>query len=200
MIQQRCLALLHQFVSTGWGYDLCAFLGGSSVTRSRWRAFFQPCRGLVLDVGGGTGQVAELLPAGCSYVCLDVDMLKLKRHQAKGNGSGLLADAKRIPLSDGTVDFLTCLAVTHHLADEELDSFLREAGRVLKRGGQLLLADAVWKPTRLPGRVLWAMDRGANPRSLPDLREAVERHFRVQVTQHFAFYHEYAAFSCVKPS
>jgi SAM-dependent methyltransferase len=198
VIRRQCLALLHKLASTGWGYDLCSFAGGSRFTRSKWRAFFQPCHGLVLDLGGGTGQVGDLLPAGCSYICLDIEMEKLQRQQATRNGSGLLADARSIPLPDTTVDFLTCLAVTHHLGDEQLDDALREAGRVLKLGGQFLLADAVWRPKRLPSRVLWAMDRGANPRSATDLSQFLERHFRVIKQTQFAFCHEYVAFSCVK--
>ncbi len=198
MIAERCLDLLHRVVSTGWGYDLCSFVTGSPFTKPKWRRFYQSCSGLVLDLGGGTGLVGELLPPNCSYVCLDIEMPKLQGLSASHGGRGLLADSRRIPVRSGVVDFLTCHAVTHHLTDEELDQVLLEAARVLKTGGQFLLADALWNPSRTPSRALWAMDRGSHPRTFEDLSRRLEQRFRVVKLSRFAFYHEYAAFRCVK--
>jgi SAM-dependent methyltransferase len=188
--------LLHRLVSTGWGYDLAQVALGTWFTRPRWRAYLSDCHGLVLDIGGGTGNVERLLPAACYCICLDNDIAKLRGFGGRGRGAALLADARRIPLPSGSVDCLTCLAVTHHLTDEELSAAFRESARVLKPDGIFLLADALWKPARLPSRILWALDRGANPRSLADLERALEAHFRIRRHKRFAFYHEYAAFTC----
>jgi len=198
MIAQRCLDLLHRVASTGWGYDLCSVLTGSPLTRPKWRKFYQSCSGLVLDLGGGTGVVAQFLPPNCSYVCLDIEMPKLRGLAAAHHGRGVLADSRWMPIRTGTVDFLTCHAVTHHLTDKELDQVLIEAARVLKPDGQFLIADALWNPSRPASRALWAMDRGSHPRSLCDLKQLLENRFAVVQQTQFALYHQYAAFTCVR--
>jgi ubiquinone/menaquinone biosynthesis C-methylase UbiE len=72
----------------------------------------------------------------------------------------LLADATRMPIESCSIDAVTCVYVTHHLTVEQLDTVLREAARVLQPDAPLVLMDAVLKPSRLPGRILW----GAGPR------------------------------------
>ena len=192
------LAVLHKALSIGWFYDLTQFLGGSSILRRRLRPYYAACHGLVLDVGGGTGNVGLLLPAGCAHFCLDNELPKLERFSAKALGSPLLADGTRIPIRSGSIDFVTCNQVSHHLTSDQFEAMLRESARVLKPAGSLIFMDAVLKPSRLPGRILWTLDRGAHPKSSLDLRQAVERHFSVEKWDRLALYHEFVIGVCRK--
>jgi hypothetical protein len=60
------LEALHKAASVGWVYDVIQFLAGAPITRRRQRRYLAGCQGRVLDVGGGTGALAELLPASCT--------------------------------------------------------------------------------------------------------------------------------------
>ncbi|MBZ5676520.1 MAG: class I SAM-dependent methyltransferase [Acidobacteriia bacterium] len=86
---------------------------------------------------------------------------------------------------------LTVVNVTHHLTDHQFEQMLRECARVIKPEGSFLLMDAAWKPSRLPGRILWALDRGSFPKTAGQLRAALERHFAIQQRSQIAIYHEY---------
>jgi ubiquinone/menaquinone biosynthesis C-methylase UbiE len=110
----------------------------------------------------------------------------------------LLADATRMPLKSGSIDVVTCVDVTHHLNLDQLDEVLHESARVLNPGGSLILMDAVLKRSRLAGRILWALDRGAHPKPAAELRTALERHFHVEHWARVAVYHEYVIAVCRK--
>lgn len=186
--------LLHRLASTRAGYDVFQILGGEWITRPFWKRQFAVCRGTVLDIGGGTGAVGRLLPPGVRHYCLDNDFAKLAGRERKGEV--VVGDALNIPLRPESVDFVTCLAVTHHLSDDELERALRECVRVLRPGGTLLLCDALWKPFRLPSRLLWSLDRGAAPRTERHLDGLVRRYFDVETIARAVLYHEYVAFRC----
>src|SRR3982750_3571515 len=128
------LKAIHKAASIGWIYDTVQFLAGARITRARLREYLKDCTGRVLDLGGGTGSVGELLPAGCSYTCLDNEMPKLQRCEEKLPGSSLLADATRLPIHADTLDAVTCVFVTHHLTSDQIGVVLSEAAQVLKTG------------------------------------------------------------------
>lgn len=84
----------------------------------------------VLDVGGGHGRLARLLPA-LSMRCLLVDlspaMLALAPRPA------VRADGARLPVADASVDAVAALYTLYHYADPLVP--VREARRVLRSGG-----------------------------------------------------------------
>jgi ubiquinone/menaquinone biosynthesis C-methylase UbiE len=125
-------------------------------------------------------------------------MPKLRRCAKKAPGSALLGDATQMPIQSGSIDVVTAVFVTHHLTDGQFEEMLRESARVMKPQGLLILMDPVWKPSRLPGRVLWALDRGAWPRTGVELHAVLERHFRIEQWNCFAIYHEYIIGVCSK--
>jgi SAM-dependent methyltransferase len=90
----------------------------------------------VLDVGGGSGRLARLLP-GLSMRCVLVDlspaMLALAPRPA------IRADGARLPVADASIDAVAALYTLYHYDDPVQP--LREARRVLRRGG-LLAASA----------------------------------------------------------
>jgi ubiquinone/menaquinone biosynthesis C-methylase UbiE len=146
----------------------------------------------VVDIGGGTGSMRSLLPVDCKYVCLDIEMPKLRGFRAKvPNGLAVLSDAAKAPIVDACADAVICTAVSHHLADEALDGVLREIVRMLRIGGMVYFLDATFEPSRIAGRLIWALDRGSYPRSSEALRSALEARFDIVHWEQFAIYHEY---------
>lgn len=85
---------------------------------------------VVLDVGGGSGKLARLLP-GRSIRCLLIDlsptMLALAPRPAAR------ADAARLPVADASVDAVAALYTLYHF-DDPLTP-IAEARRVLRPGG-----------------------------------------------------------------
>jgi SAM-dependent methyltransferase len=86
--------------------------------------------GTVLDVGGGNGKLARLLP-GLSVQCLLIDlsptMLALAPRPA------VRADGSRLPVGDGCADAVAALYTLYHYDDPREP--IREAWRVLRAGG-----------------------------------------------------------------
>jgi SAM-dependent methyltransferase len=86
----------------------------------------------VLDVGGGNGKLARLLPAfSMRFVLIDLsaEMLELAPRPA------VRADGGRLPVADGSVDAVALLYTLYHYPDALLP--VREARRVLRPGGML---------------------------------------------------------------
>jgi SAM-dependent methyltransferase len=187
------LSLLHELASRPGVYDLIQKLAGVRQVHARMsRQLPASGAGYVLDVGGGTGAMRPLWPTGCRYVCLDIEMPKLQGFRAKvADGLALQTDATRMPIADGCVGSVVCMAVAHHLTDDMLASVLRESARVLKPGGRMFFLDPVFARRRLLGRLIWRLDRGSHPRTADTLQRVFQQHFQVAHWERFAIYHEY---------
>jgi SAM-dependent methyltransferase len=172
-------------------YNALQRLFGLEHTRRRLRPLLAEAAGrLVLDVGAGTGLVVPLLPPSARYVWLDNDPAKLHGVRSTQRSlRGVLGDATRLGFRDRSVDLALCLAMSHHLADGELAAMLSELARVVR--GHLVFLDAVVVPGSIRSRVLWALDRGRHPRTLPALRAALERCFDIGTCEEYAVYHRY---------
>ena len=98
----------------------------------------------VLDVGCGTGPVITLLHDKYPekrYVGLDLTPAMIEVAQAKGlpNAEFVVGDAENLPFEDASFDAVLCSNSFHHYPNPE--AFLREAHRVLRPGGKLILRD-----------------------------------------------------------
>ncbi len=100
----------------------------------------QPLVGV--DVGAGTGRYTELLrealPDRSWVFAADRSqaMLAAFGSPVTGNATALRCDAERLPLADGSVDFVTSFNAVHHF---DLQRFTREVARVLRPGGDLFV-------------------------------------------------------------
>ena len=151
-----------------------------------------PARPTILDVGGGTGLPPSLWPAGATYVCMDIDPVKLAGFRRKDRpGVALRGDATHLPVRTGSVDVVVCKNVTHHLRDAQVPPLFQESARVLKPGGRMLFIDAVRAPERWRSRALWRFDRGAHPRLVATLRQSMAARFDIAHWEVFAYYHRY---------
>src|SRR6516165_10982746 len=97
----------------------------------------------VLDVGAGTGVLAERISAtGAAVVCIDPDAASLAAAEKRLAGRGaefIAAPAESIPLPDASVDSAVVSLSAHHWQDR--DEGFGEIARVLRPGGRLVLAE-----------------------------------------------------------
>src|SRR5215469_15844240 len=84
----------------------------------------------VLDVGGGNGKLARLLP-GLGMRCLLLDLSPAMLDLAPRPSAR--ADGARLPAGDASVDAVAMLYTLYHSADPLVP--IREARRVLRPGG-----------------------------------------------------------------
>src|SRR5687767_6362701 len=102
-------------------YELISFFLGGRISEARLRRQAEhfveqtadsASRSLVVvDVGGGTGRLRRIWPRTARYLCLDVEMPKLRYFLRHTDGFAVLADAGRLPLPDDAVDIVISVAV-----------------------------------------------------------------------------------------
>ena len=98
----------------------------------------------VADLGCGTGQLTALVaPHVRQVIGIDgsADMLHeaRRRFDRQSNVDLRLGTLEALPIDDGQVDVVLMALVLHHLPDP--GRALKEAGRVLHRGGRVLIID-----------------------------------------------------------
>lgn len=123
----------------------------------------------ILDLGAGTGRLASLVsPVARSILALDLSphMLAVARDKLRAAGRDLryitaAADHRRLPLAPSAADLIVggwsvSYVATWHPGTwrAELESWLREAQRVLRRTGHIVLLESLGtgneSPERLP--------------------------------------------------
>lgn len=98
-----------------------------------------PARVQLLDVGGGTGRVAQTLAAHVDQVIvLDESMGMLQEARDKGLPV-VRAKAERLPFPEGTIARLLMVDSFHHLADQA--GAVTEMMRVLTPDGRLVIQE-----------------------------------------------------------
>jgi ubiquinone/menaquinone biosynthesis C-methylase UbiE len=187
------LRFLHWVASNGVVYDcIQTAVGANKVYSEVASRIPSEANPVILDIGGGTGTLRRFLSFKSRYICLDNEAPKLEAFRKKfPGGLGLLGDATRLPLPDGSVDTAVCTMVAHHLPEELLEAFLRECRRVLRPDGCFVFLDWLRPTTRVPSRILCALDRGAHPYREDRLRQLITNHFEIARADRFTILHEY---------
>jgi SAM-dependent methyltransferase len=92
----------------------------------------------VLDVGCNYALIVEKLSNENMAVGLDEDRDALKAAKERDSSLNLVAvDAKNIPISNDSIDYVFCLSVIEHIKDDK--RVVSEISRVLKPNGVLIL-------------------------------------------------------------
>ena len=123
-------------------YDLMNDLMSFGIHRLWKRTLARRCRdavGPVVDLAGGTGDVARLLADGARRVIVcdpSLPMMQEGRRRDAADVTWLAGEAERLPFADGSVGLLT---VSFGLRNAtRLDAALAEIHRVLKPGGRFV--------------------------------------------------------------
>jgi ubiquinone/menaquinone biosynthesis C-methylase UbiE len=144
----RATAIRHVFGSAAERYAASAIHAGGPDLDAMLAAAELAGGEAVLDLGCGTGHTALAFAArGAEVEALDLtaEMLDQGRRMAEERGLANVrfreGDAARLPFADGAFDVVTSRLSAHHYARPE--AAVREAARVLRPGGRLLLVDSV---------------------------------------------------------
>lgn len=137
----------------GRGSALCAGVWQVAATQpfaaeeAALRAVLADLRGTIIDVGAGPVHYLRELQAGMDagqvcYVAVEPDRAALRASKAAlPAGLHLEGTGEQLPLQSGCADALLMLRSFNHLRDPA--QALREAARVLRPGGRLVLVDNV---------------------------------------------------------
>lgn len=104
--------------------------------------FLDYCRGTLLDMGCGNGRhLTEALERELVVYGADAssELLNICKEKVKGKVDLVRADVKALPFKRKFFDNIIYIATIHHLKRDRVES-LREAKRVLKGGGKILVS------------------------------------------------------------
>lgn len=104
---------------------------------------------LVLDVGGGTGLIAELFVDDCKKVTVIGPSEKMLSKIKSSKMIKIVGDAQKIPFRNETFDLVYCVDAMHHFTngskkeeiDFVIDKSIKEMLRVLKKCGSLIVVE-----------------------------------------------------------
>lgn len=136
-----------------------------TMREDRWRpalvarvAAAVPTNGTVVDVGAGTGAIALRLAQArpdVTVVAVDPDTTALDIARDKAGADAVdwrVGRADDLPLGDDSADVVVMSLLLHHLVPALKQAGLRDASRVLRPAGSLVIAD-------------WGAPRGLVPRA-----------------------------------
>ena len=106
-----------------------------------WRKHVRESNPCVLDVGCGTGAVLDWLAVRTqsSPVGIDFSPEAVRFCRMRGQTATTVASALAAPFPSATFDAAFCLDVLYHKGVPDRNAALREAHRILKRGGLLFI-------------------------------------------------------------
>lgn len=99
-----------------------------------------PAGGTLLDVGGGTGRIAQFFSARAGLtVVADISLGMLRFAARKPRITPLRAASEHLPLADETFDRIFMVDALHHVEDAR--QTLAELWRALRPGGRLIIEE-----------------------------------------------------------
>ncbi|ODU44535.1 class I SAM-dependent methyltransferase [uncultured Aquimonas sp.] len=164
-------------------YDFVQNLVGAARARRELSAHYLRAESgqLLVDVGCGTGEMLDFLPAGVRYVGFDLSQRYIdaarRRYGERARFECLdVAEAGRLDIHD--VDIALAFGLLHHLDDHEVLGLLHALARLLGPNGRILTIDPTLSPGQHPVAAFVARrDRGQNVRSPEAYRALAARVF-----------------------
>jgi SAM-dependent methyltransferase len=144
----------------------------------------------IVDVGCGTADVLEFVPAGVAYAGFDPNRLYVERAERRYGArpdTVFLHGTSTVASDDDrfrNADVVLCVGVLHHLDDRQADGLLSFCRHALAPAGRFQGLEPAWLPTQSRlSRFVMSLDRGLAIRDLDGWRRLVANAFAVsQVT------------------
>jgi len=130
-----------------------------------------PCKNFeILDIGCGTGAILTLFPE--KSVGVDREFLALKIAQRGGFKNLINGDAQSLPFKDKTFKYAIISQVLYHQGVKNEEKVLKEAYRVLKEGGRIIITEPAFEILRREHDVV---EHTRKRYRLEELKNAVEK-------------------------
>lgn len=152
-------------------YDFLQSALGAGRARNRLiRDHIRPAPGdRLLDIGCGTGELLNYLPANVHYIGFDLspDYINAARERYGDRGRFECSDVADFePTNLFGVDLVLAIGVLHHLDDDQVKRLFQTAWNKLRPGGRFISLDgALLDGQSRIARALILRDRGQNIRS-----------------------------------
>lgn len=162
-------------------------VGAPACHRAFIRDWVKPLPGeRVLDLGCGVGASLCHMPPGVDYTGLDInaDYIDEARRRYRDRGRFLVGDVTDFRM-DGEAPFDRALAfgVLHHLDDGIVSSMLTLAGKLCRRGAEMVMIEPAYAPGQPAiGKWLIDRDRGRHVRSVEAYRSLVSPFGDVEIS------------------
>jgi ubiquinone/menaquinone biosynthesis C-methylase UbiE len=117
------------------------------IVRLSGLSHYMPTTGLLLDVGSGSGHVAEaVIRRMPGRRCVVVDPVhrpprRLADRMSNRTFYAIRGSGERLPFADGQFDGAWLAFVLHHMLPDAQDRMLAEVARVVKPGGAMMLLE-----------------------------------------------------------
>lgn len=122
----------------------------------------------ILDQGCGTGEYSLLF--GNRYTGLDNNKKYIKDARQKYPGKFIVGNATKMKLKNSSFDICFSIGLHHHLSNHLAENAIKEALRITRKGGKIIIVDAMLPkyPLNIIGYFLRKIDRGGYVRDWKD--------------------------------
>ena len=110
----------------------------------------------IVDVGGGTGRIAEnLVPHIRAVFVVDKSIKMIEQCRKKRDLTCVIGDVEHLPFPDNYFDKIIVVDAFHHFQDQR--QAIKEMCRVLKTTGAIIIEE--FNPKRLGGRLIVILEK-----------------------------------------
>jgi ubiquinone/menaquinone biosynthesis C-methylase UbiE len=143
-----------------------------------------PTEGNLLDAGGGTGRIAQLLCDRVNKVVVaDLSLEMLQQASAKTGLLTVCSHSESFPFHENTFDRILMVDALHHVCDQAETA--QELWRVLKPGGRLVIEEPDFrtlgvKLLAVAEKLLGMRSHFLKPESITDLFDDSKAQIRIE--------------------
>ena len=131
-----------------------------------------PCKGHLLDAGGGTGRISSHLVEMVGQVVVTDQSHSMLRKAAEKALTAVQSDVVRLPFGTGSFERIIVVDSLHHFKNQRLA--VRDLLRVLKTGGRLVIEEFDFnhmgvKLLALAEKMMWMRSRFLRPKKILEM-------------------------------